>query len=205
MNKYLVLASITFLTVVGFILFTYLNNFNGELIFSVLLAFLMTYFCVLDAKERESRLPWSIYWLIYIFWPIAVPIYLFVSRKGWKKLYLFGYISSYFFICIVGFCIGWLSLPWVAHYAHDKGEYNLAIRLYSSLIDLDPNDAWGYYNRGNAFYAIGFTSESKQDHEIARQLDPSLFENEEKPVQEETNNSPISPKDLPTSPSRSDN
>lgn len=165
-------------TMIGIILFTYFDDSPGVIIFSLLLSILMTSFCIIDAKDRGFRLPWSTYWLFFLFWPVAVPIYLFVSRKGKWKLTALAYIASYLILCVLTLMVAVITLPWSAYYVHDHGEYKLAIRLYSSLISEDDNDAWAHCNRGRAYEAIGLESEAEKDYQIARTLDPTLFENE---------------------------
>ena len=175
-NKYIILILIVVSTVSYIFIATYFNNSRVILGFAILIPMLMTLFCITDAKEKKYRLPWSTYWLIFLFWPVAVPIYLFSSNKGNKKWIACGYIIAYFFLCTISIFISIITLPSAAYYAHYCGEYRIAIKLYSTLINQDKKDAWAYYYRGNAYDAIGLTVEGKHDHAMDRSLDASLFE-----------------------------
>lgn len=63
----------------------------------------MVWFCITDARARGRPLPWSIYWLILLTWPLFVPIYLFKTR-GFKRLHrvLLGILA-------------YIALPWLTY------------------------------------------------------------------------------------------
>lgn len=52
-----------------------------RLISHVALASLTTYWCVLDSRLRRKPIVSSLHWIIFFFWPIAVPMYLIGTRK----------------------------------------------------------------------------------------------------------------------------
>jgi len=45
-----------------------------------------TQFCIVDSKIIGNPLPWSLGWLIFGTWTLAVPIYL-IRTRGWKRLH----------------------------------------------------------------------------------------------------------------------
>jgi tetratricopeptide (TPR) repeat protein len=131
----------------------------------------------MDARKNNVSLPWSTYWLLFFFWLIAVPVYIFYSRKGIRKLKAFAcfilyviFLYSFPFICLY-------YLPSLAYYAHDSGLHKIALWLYSRDIYFY-DDAWAYYNRACLYQEMGMESESEKDYKKAKKLDPSLFENE---------------------------
>ncbi len=62
------------------------------------MAILLTQFCYIDSIVRGRQLPWSVRWLIFFFWIVAVPIYLFWSRglraTHWILLYIIGLFAA---------------------------------------------------------------------------------------------------------------
>lgn len=58
----------------------------AELLVSLGGATVMAQFCMIDARFRGRPLPWSVPWLFFLFWPLAVPSYLFWSR-GIRQIY----------------------------------------------------------------------------------------------------------------------
>lgn len=51
-----------------------------------------------------------------------------------------------------------------------RADYERAIRDYTKGIQLDPNNPWGYKNRGFAYQALGQDSKAQQDWDKARSL-----------------------------------
>jgi hypothetical protein len=66
--------------------------------------------CAADASRSRNPMTWAVQLLTFLFWPIAVPIYLIVSR-GWRGL-------------------GWLILNAVAVYATICVAYFATVYLY---------------------------------------------------------------------------
>jgi hypothetical protein len=51
----------------------------------VLFATLLTFYCLYDSQLRKKTLPYFSRWLIFLTWPLSVPIYIFWSQ-GKKKI-----------------------------------------------------------------------------------------------------------------------
>lgn len=66
----------------------------------------------------------------------------------------------------------WLSTA--AYDAHVAEDYEQAISLYSSLVRIDPDNAWACLNRSYAFEALGQPAKAEADLERARQIDPDI-------------------------------
>lgn len=61
---------------------------NNALVYglgAILLSSASAGWCLLDASWRGQPLTWAAQFLTFLFWPIAVPIYL-VSSRGWRGL-----------------------------------------------------------------------------------------------------------------------
>lgn len=61
---------------------------NNALVYglgAILMASASAGWCLLDASWRGQPLTWAAQLLAYLFWPIAVPIYL-ISSRGWRGL-----------------------------------------------------------------------------------------------------------------------
>lgn len=59
------------------------ENGLAHLLSSLLLACSAAGWCAADALRRGKSMPWAVKLLTFLFWPIAAPIYLIVSR-GWR-------------------------------------------------------------------------------------------------------------------------
>ena len=55
-------------------------------------------------------------------------------------------------------------------YYYDKQNYNQAISDYDSAIQINPNFAEAYYNRGNSYKAIGDNARAQADFKRAKEL-----------------------------------
>lgn len=53
---------------------------NKDFFLILIFFILVTLFCVVDAKLKNKSLPYFSKWLIFLTWPISVPIYIFWSR-----------------------------------------------------------------------------------------------------------------------------
>jgi hypothetical protein len=72
-------------------------------------ATLMAQFCMIDARVRGHPLPWSVPWLFFSFWPLAVPSYLFWSR-GVRRFYApILYILAFLACPYLGYACAWLA------------------------------------------------------------------------------------------------
>jgi Flp pilus assembly protein TadD len=56
------------------------------------------------------------------------------------------------------------------------GKKNEAIKYFEEAVKLRPNEAFAYYNLGNAYYINGDEESGQFNHNKAIQLDPSLQE-----------------------------
>lgn len=68
--------------------------------------------------------------------------------------------------------VSWLSLE--AFAAHDAGETQRAIDLYTRILEIEPEDAWARYSRGVAYGDLGDEAKAQADIEKARQIDPTI-------------------------------
>ena len=64
-------------------------------------------------------------------------------------------------------------------------EYSEAIADYDKAIELDPNFALAYYNRGITYRELGKEEEAKEDFKKAQELDPTLIFQETKKAKKE--------------------
>ena len=85
-RRRIVVTIIYVLSVLGGI--DYFNRTNPltGILASLITSTFMTQFCIIDSRIRGNPLPWSIPWLIFMSWPISVPVYLFYSR-GFRGIY----------------------------------------------------------------------------------------------------------------------
>jgi len=51
------------------------------LVFGATFASTITYWCIVDARIAGHPILYSFYWLIFLLWPLGVPIYLLWARK----------------------------------------------------------------------------------------------------------------------------
>ncbi|HID19571.1 MAG TPA: tetratricopeptide repeat protein, partial [Methanophagales archaeon] len=54
-----------------------------------------------------------------------------------------------------------------------SGEYEKAIECFNKAIELDPNYARAYYNRGNAYYYLKQYERAIEDYNKTLELDPN--------------------------------
>jgi hypothetical protein len=59
----------------------------GQYIASFPMATAAVMWCTVDAASRGDYYPHSLRWATMFLWPIAVPVYLIQSRKGWGILF----------------------------------------------------------------------------------------------------------------------
>src|SRR5690625_7587067 len=63
-----------------------------------------------------------------------------------------------------------------ANQAVERGEYEVAARLYQEAIDADPRDARHYFNYGNGLYHLGEMEEARKAFETYREFAESTEE-----------------------------
>jgi GlpG protein len=68
--------------------------------------------------------------------------------------------------------VAWLSDK--AYRAHEGRRYQEAIDLYTQVLQMDPQNAWAYYNRSSAYEALGDARQAEADLKKARELDPEI-------------------------------
>ena len=61
----------------------------------------------------------------------------------------------------------------LGYVANENREYQEAIEHYTEAIQLDPNNALAYNNRGNAYLSLGQYQRAIQDYDKAIQIDPN--------------------------------
>jgi hypothetical protein len=87
--------------------------------FAAIISFTMTYWCIVDGRIVGHPILNSFYWLIFFFWPIAVPIQLFRSR-GLRGLgFALLHFAGIYGVCFIVFHVAgysaygsaWFSFP----------------------------------------------------------------------------------------------
>ena len=68
----------------------------------------------------------------------------------------------------------WLSEQ--AYNAHLAQRLDEALIWYNKLIELDPQNAWAFANRGGVLVGLGRLKEARADYATARTLDPNIIE-----------------------------
>ena len=89
------------------------------LLFAAAFAVTMTYWCIVDSRVAGRPILHSFYWLIFLLWPIAVPIYLIWARGlrglGFALLHAIGLLGvSFIAYQVTGYLIYgnlWFSPP----------------------------------------------------------------------------------------------
>lgn len=125
-----------------------------------------------------------------------------LTHSGVLRIANTAHISGFIFGAVVGgiaanrnpriliACLGALSLaavfvlcwcPWspsyvggLAYDAHERQDYEEALRLYTEVIRLDPTSAWAYHNRGAVYDVLEDVERAKADRHQAERLDPSM-------------------------------
>ncbi len=72
--------------------------------------------------------------------------------------------------------INWLGNK--AYDAHAAQRYDVALDRYTQIISIDPDFAWAYVNRSYVYQALGESEKAEADLQKARELDPSIVEDE---------------------------
>lgn len=67
----------------------------------LLMATFAAYWCVVDARMRTRPMIPAVHVVLFCLWPLAVPIYLIVSRR-WRGIGL-----------ILVVCLAWVALTWL--------------------------------------------------------------------------------------------
>ncbi len=65
------------------------------------------------------------------------------------------------------------SLMKIANSYYILGQLNISIEFYNKAINLNPNFAKAFYNRGNSNFDLGLTKQACEDWEKAKQLGDS--------------------------------
>ena len=66
----------------------------------------------------------------------------------------------------------WLGTK--AYDAHSAGRYEEAIKQYTRIIQLSPQNAWAFLNRSHAYQALGDNEKAGIDLATARKFDPTI-------------------------------
>ena len=97
-HRRIVVAIIYVLSVLSGIDYFIGANPRTGILASLITSIFMVRFCIIDSRIRGAPLPWSIPWLIFMSWPISVPVYLFYSR-GLRRihkpiLFILAYLAA---------------------------------------------------------------------------------------------------------------
>lgn len=73
------------------------------------------------------------------------------------------------------------SVAWLSHKAYEAHlaeQYDTALARYTRIIQIDPENAWAYFNRSGVYEALGDSEKAQADLQRARDIDPSVEEME---------------------------
>lgn len=73
------------------------------------------------------------------------------------------------------------SVAWLSHKAYEAHlaeQYDTALARYTRIIQIDPENAWAYFNRSGVYEALGDSERARADLQRARDIDPSIEEME---------------------------
>jgi GlpG protein len=76
--------------------------------------------------------------------------------------------------------VAWLSTQ--AYRTHKNQEYDRALSYYNRIIQLDPANAWAFYNRSNIERGMGAIDQAQADRDRAVKLDPSFAQQKYQPA-----------------------
>lgn len=157
-------------------LFSALRPDDGRLhlLLSAAIACAMTGWCVVDSRIRRRPVIRTFYFLIFITWPLAVPIYLIWSRKlrGLIRICIHG-------LALCGLCIGSsLAVDSYVYGLADRGylalereDYDRAASLLQSAVAWKGDEPDWWYNLGAAFERKGETAKAVEAFRQALHLD----------------------------------
>lgn len=90
----------------------------------------------------------------------------YILPRNTNKFYFYAskvLLVLFLFISIMPMLYNPISYEWQGYYAykhHENGKLDTALKHYATAIELNPEDAWSYYNRG-------FVYEDLDNHELA--------------------------------------
>jgi hypothetical protein len=79
---------------------------RADLLISLAFALLVSFWVVLDARQRERQMGYGFPALVFFIWPIFAPIYLFQTRGARAFLSLLGFAALFCVAAGVGAFIG---------------------------------------------------------------------------------------------------
>ena len=134
----------------------------------------MTGWCVVDSRILGRPVIRTFYFLIFITWPLAVPIYLIWSRK-WRGLAPMCVHGLGLFVLYVATANVAVHTAWqVTHRGYlalERQDYDRAASLMQWAVILKPNEPTSWYNLGVARAGTGDVSAAIAAVEKARSLD----------------------------------
>ena len=71
------------------------------------------------------------------------------------------------------------SITWLSHKAynaHAEERYDAALKRYTQIINLDPENSWAYLNRSFVYESLSKPDEAQADLQKAQEIDPSIKE-----------------------------
>jgi hypothetical protein len=83
---------ITMMEGIAFGVFTFEISPEREALYTLALALVLTQVCIVDSRIVGRPLPLSTYWLVFIFYGIAVPICI-IRARGLRGM---GYVAAHF-------------------------------------------------------------------------------------------------------------
>jgi GlpG protein len=92
------------------------------------------------------------------------------------RLIFSGLVALVVFSIVPLFWCPW-SITWLsdkAYNAHAAAQYDVAVKRYTQITNLDPDNAWAYLNRSYAYQALGQLDKAQADLQRAREIDPSI-------------------------------
>jgi tetratricopeptide (TPR) repeat protein len=149
------------------------------LLFPVAVASMMSAWCVVDAQVLGRPIITAFHWLLFVAWPLAVPVYLVRSRKFRGVAVAFihglGLGASYVVLLSLPLCTAyWLAYEGRA--ALVDMDYDRAIGLLGRAVRMRSDDAISWYNLGAALQGRGRMGDAVAAYERAMTLDRGFAE-----------------------------
>ncbi len=137
----------------------------------------VTLWCVVDSHIRARPILTSLQFLVFITWPVAVPIYLIWSRRlrGIVLAVVHGVGLTFVLAAPVGLTTYLADrAARDGHAALGNQDYDEAARLLRRAVALRTDDASSWYNLGAALYGQGRLPEAVEALQEALRLDAGL-------------------------------
>lgn len=114
-RRFLYLISLYLLAVLAGVRATALpqRSYLSDLLLQLEAAIVITQLCVVDARLLGRPLVHAAQWVMFLSWPLAVPIYVLWSRKLRGALLLLAHVILLYVAYYAGAIAMWLAYPWL--------------------------------------------------------------------------------------------